>query len=121
MKLFAPVAKDANLVVAAGSGTVARWAYTVPAGKRAVLTHGFVRINGNANAANTTQADIICSINGTTITALFINNSGGAADVAVSGRLEIDLEAGDSATGRSINTGAGGVTMQIRAVIREYT
>jgi hypothetical protein len=121
--LFIPRALDFNGVAAAGSGGIVRWTYTVPALKRSVLTHVFCEAVDNANIVNSTFADVFCVIGGVSMTIARIYNDGAGnntltPNIAVSS--QVDLSAGDTVNGRTFNVGAAGVSMVVRAVIREY-
>jgi hypothetical protein len=121
--LFIPVAMDFNGVAAAGSGAITRWTYTVPAGKRAILTHVFCEVIDNANAVNTTFGDIFCTIGAVSITAARVYNDAAGNNTLtpnIAVPVQIDLQAGNTVNGRTFNVGAAGVAMVVRAVIREY-
>jgi len=120
--LFLGVSRRFAGAPAGGSGTVNQWTYTVPAGKRAVLEHLLLQVNNNGNAANTTGCDVISTVNGGAAIEVFrFMSQSGAAQIATKEmRSHIDLSAGDIVTGRTINTGAGAVTMLVNAIIREY-
>lgn len=121
--LFVPRALDFNGAVAAGSGAIIRWTYTVPAGKRAEITHCYCEAQDNANAVNTTFADIFAIIGGVAITIAKQYNDGAGNNTLtpnISVSSVVPLQAGDTVSGRTTNTGAGGVTMFVRAVIREF-
>lgn len=118
--LFIPRAQTFNAAAAALSGTVVRWTYTVPAGMRAVLTDVSVVVAANANAANTTQGLIRCTIGGVVVRSITVDGSG-SANQAINQRVcNTDLQAGDTVSGLTTNNGAGAVNMILDAVIREY-
>lgn len=118
--LFLPRAQNFNASTAAGSGDVIRWTYTVPTGKRAVVTHLCLVLANNANVANTTIGYFQVTIAGTGITVGELNNSGIANITPLAIPTQIDLGSGDTITGRSVNTGANAVVMTIEATIKEY-
>lgn len=121
--LFVPRPFDFSGVAAAGSGAVIRWTYTVPIGKRSEVCHCYVEAVDNANAVNTTFADVFANIGGVFITLAKIYNDGAGnntltPNIAVSS--VVLLQAGDTIQGRTNNTGAAGVSMIVRAVIKEF-
>jgi hypothetical protein len=118
--LFTPKAFTFAAVSAAGSGTLTRWTYTVPAGKRAVLTDVSIFVAANANAANTTLGLIRCSIGGVVVRIASRDGSGVANPVSNERACHTDLQAGDNVNGLTVNTGANGVSIIVDAVIREY-
>jgi len=106
---------------AAGSGTVSRGLYTVPAGKRAVLVHSLLAANANAGAANLGSGRVLATIGGTAIT---VHRETGFSGLAIDSYKDsihsIDLSAGDTVDIQSINTSAVIIVMTLNAVIREY-
>lgn len=121
--LFITRAMNFNAVVAAGAGVVNQWTYTVPAGKRAEVIFGFCEVQDNANAVNTTIADIFINTGGTSITLVRQYNDGAGNNTLVpnsSIATIIPIVAGDTVVGRTQNTGAAGVQMIVRAAIKEY-
>ncbi len=118
--LFVQVPQTGNQTVLAGSGSVTRWTYTVPAGKRAIVRHVSVLINGNANVAATTQATIRVTIGGVIYRLITIDNSGVANLNSKELSLQVTLYPGDTCTGLTINAGAGNVLMIVDAQIEEY-
>src|SRR5262245_17257223 len=119
-QLFQGVSQDFNAAAAAIGGNVVRWTYTVPARKRAILTDVSLVIAERANAANTTQATIRCTINGVLTRSITLDGSGSANQASKERVCNTDLFAGDTVTGVSVNNGAAGVVMVIDANIREY-
>lgn len=119
-QLYIAVPQSFSGTANAGSGTVTRWTYTVPTGKMAELELAFCQVNGNGNAAATTQALIAINNGGTTTRVLFVDNSGVAntRGDTVTGRIFLD--SGDVVQGFTVNTGAAGVAMLISASVREY-
>lgn len=118
--LFALLPQTFNAATVAGSGTVTRWTYTVPAGKRAIVRHCSIVIAANANAANTTQATIRASIGGVLNRLLSLDGSASANQASKEIACACTLYAGDTLNGLSVNTGAGNVVMVIEAQIEEY-
>ena len=120
-RLFLPIGLSFAGNTAAGSGTIVQWTYTVPAGKRSVLTYAFCSINVSAAAAATTTCRIITSIGGVQVTIIGINNP-----AVITGTLygfsscAVDLSPGDTVTGVTSNTSAVISIMTAQASINEF-
>lgn len=120
--LFVPIALSFTGVSNAASGVVNRWTYTVPALKRSILTFSFANLPAGANAVNTTGARIICTIGGVNCqTVRIFNQAVLTAEISDWAASEIDLAAGDTVIGTTINNGANNATITVQATIREYT
>lgn len=117
---FIPRAQSFSGAPAAGSGAVVQYTYTVPVGLRAVLVHAFVQGANNAAAANTIFANIQVTIGGTVVSVLRLNISGSANFIFAQYQPMIDLRAGDTVQGFTVNIGAVNPTMVIMSVVREY-
>jgi Ca2+-binding RTX toxin-like protein len=117
--LFTLVVNNFNAVVAAGAGTVSQWTYTVPAGKTAILATCLARVADNANAVETSFSDIL--VNGVAIIREVNDGAGNnTLTPVISMAPRVRLNEGDTVVGRTTNTGAAGVVMQVAAVVEEY-
>jgi hypothetical protein len=115
---FTLVTQNFNAVVAAGAGVVTQWTYTVPAGKRSVLANILCMVVDNANAVNTTIADIL--VNGVVVLKQFNDAAGNnTLTPVIASYPRLNLNEGDIVTGRTTNAGAAGVQMQVAAIIEE--
>lgn len=119
--LFTPIAQSFTGVSNAASGAVNRWIYTVPALKRAILVYSFLNLPASANAVNTMGARVVCTIGGIIFQPVRIFNQAVlTAEISEWASSVIDLQAGDTVQGTTINNGANNATITIQAVIREY-
>lgn len=118
--LFTPIDNSFTGLVAAGAGTVVQLTYTVPAGKRAVLTHSRVQGNANGNAALTTIIfiDVIQVASHPVIRRDISGLVGAQLNAEVT--CNIDLAAGELVRIVTTNTGAAAVSMGGSFFIREY-
>lgn len=118
--LYIPIAKNYAAAPGAGSGLVQQWVYIVPAGKIARLYHSFYLIDVNAAAANTLAAIVKVSIGGVLMTVGELTTAGNANSATLTLVHWIDLNAGDSVSGNTVNTGAANPVIIVNAIIREY-
>jgi hypothetical protein len=121
--IFLPIGRAFNAATVAGSGTVLQWNYTVPAGKRAILTHAGIRLGISAAAANLIGGTIQCVIGGVAIFVIrLFNQAPLGAEVNSYLMCGIDLAAGDVVQGFSTNNAGAGIVPQVGlfAAIREY-
>lgn len=123
-QLFLPVIQSFTGIVAAGSGVVNQWVYTVPAGKRSIIRDVFCEVVDNANAVNTTWCDIFITIGAPSHTIVRQYNDGAGNNTLtpnIGRQTHIELPSGAGMTGRTTNTGAAGVSMVVRAFLEEYS
>ncbi len=104
----------------AGAGTVVQATYTVPLGKRAVITHSMSQVNANGNAVNTTFSFIQCTINAVNIIVNALHGSGSAFTIRQFFIHDIDLTESDVVQLFTQNFGAAGVSHVMNVIIREY-
>lgn len=122
MVLFTPIGISSGIVAtAAGSGNVNRWTYTVPNGKRTVVTHISGTIFVTAAAANTTIVSITANIGGVAVTLLRFGNAAViTGELNFSQIVNVDMSFNDQLLGNTINNSAVVVGMLLTATLREY-
>lgn len=120
--LFVPRVIVFAAATLAGSGQIVRATYTVPAGKRAEIRHTFVEIDASAAAAATAIAFVRCTIAGTAIRLVYVQNAAvlAASLTASYAPAQLDLSAGDTVDLVTTNNAGVNVTMVLAAGIREY-
>jgi hypothetical protein len=120
---FLPITGFFSASILAGAGNVVQVTYTVPANKRAVLTHTFTRALANAGAVAAVAEVFIDVVPIATVTSNRINSlqaSGLATATAQSYEAEFDLVAGDLVRILTNNGSAVNITMQCNFCVREY-
>lgn len=119
--LFVPRDNSFSAAVAGGSGTVVQVAYTVPAGKRGIVTHARVQGNPNGNAALSSFI-LIDIVSGGVAHAVIRRDLSGLVGAQLNAEVtcNIDVQAADVVRILSINTGAAAVNMAATFTVREY-